>query len=329
MAETIDVASPAGETLRVIRIDRTAAVLAADGDTDGFLVPLRGAELAVGDWVQLDAEQSMRRLERTSSVVRAKEGGAAQVLAANVDVAFLVVSLEEAHRPGVLERLASLGWESGAVPHYVVTKCDLGSAEERAAVGSLIETTAPGIPTSFVSAWTDEGRTELLALLPAGRTGVLLGHSGVGKSTLLNWLGGTDVAAVGEVRERDSKGRHTTTVRSLRMLPDAGGSIVDTPGLREIGMGSPSAVQSVFAEVTALADACRFADCAHVRDAGCAVTAALAAGELDASRYRRYLSTLAEARRNEGTVGRGTQQRRDKGREYSRLAREFRRVRGH
>lgn len=320
-----------GETLcRVVRIDRTVATCVSPESTTYSLSLLDSVDVAVGDWVWVDDRSRLRRrVARTNTVSRARADGTAQVLAANVDIAFLVVSAESAHRPGLLERLASTGWETGADPHFIVTKCDRVDREARLELDSLIAAAAPGILVSFVSALNDEGREDLQSLFEANETAVLIGHSGVGKSTLLNWLTADHAAAVGEVRARDAKGRHTTTARSLRVLPNGHGAIIDTPGLRELGVSSTESLARVFEDAWDLVEECRFADCRHVHDAGCAVTEAVRVGGLDAGRYRRFLGYLREAAYNERRGVDPGAARRVKRTEYSRLAREYRQVRGH
>lgn len=277
----------------------------------------------MGDWVWLDEKGEVaNRLERANEVVRVRGDGTPQLLGVNVDVTLLVVDVRNAHRVGLIERLSTVGWDTRAAPHFVVTKCDLASTQRRAEIEAAITLTAPGIDASFVSATSNLGRDDLAAVLSNGRTGMLIGHSGVGKSTLLNWLLEDARAHVGAVRERDSKGRHTTTARTLYPLAGIGGSVIDTPGIREIGIASVDSLEQLFGDIWDVSAACRFSDCRHTRDAGCALRDAVRRGDIPVERYRRFLAYLKE-------LDSGPPQRRDKSVEYSRMAREFRKVRGH
>ena len=309
---------------RVVRVDRSSALLLGTDSVESIV--RSRSDLAVGDWVWVDERGAIaRRLERTNEVIRLRGDGTPQVLGANVDVALLIVDVHNAHRPGLIERLAAVGWESRATPHFVITKCDLATPRHRSDIEAVLLRTAPGIEVMFVSASTNLGRDALEATLSDGRTGMLVGHSGVGKSTLLNWLLEDARAEVGEVRARDAKGRHTTTARRLYPLPAIGGCVIDTPGIRELGIPSVNAIEQLFDDIWELTGACRFSDCAHVRDAGCALRQAVENGDVPTDRYRRFLAYMKEALENRSNPA----QRRDKTVEYSRMAREFRSVRGH
>lgn len=313
--------APGSALGRIVRIDRASALVVR---TDSVESTTRsGLSLAVGDWVWLDEKGEVaNRLERANEVVRVRGDGTPQLLGVNVDVTLLVVDVRNAHRVGLIERLSTVGWDTQTLPHFVVTKCDLASAQRRAEIEAAITLTAPGIDASFVSATSNLGRDDLAAVLSNGRTGMLIGHSGVGKSTLLNWLLEDARADVGAVRERDSKGRHTTTARTLYPLAGIGGSVIDTPGIREIGIASVDSLEQLFGDIWDVSAECRFSDCRHTRDAGCALRDAVERGDIPVDRYRRFLAYLKE-------LDAGPSQRRDKSVEYSRMAREFRKVRGH
>jgi ribosome biogenesis GTPase / thiamine phosphate phosphatase len=251
---------------------------------------------AVGDWVTVvpaapggEAVIAHVLPRRTAFVRRAAgEPVAAQVVAANVDVALVVDPLAPgASRPNArrLERYVALAWESGALPAVVLTKADL-CADLDAAVAAA-RAAAPGAEVLALSSVTGANVAALDALLAPGRTAVLLGPSGAGKSTLANRLLGHDRLATREVRP-DGKGRHTTTHRELLRL--AGGALlVDTPGMRELALWDADAgLDGAFAEVVALAGGCRFRDCAHEGEPGCAVRAAVADGRLDAARLAHW-----------------------------------------
>jgi ribosome biogenesis GTPase len=253
-----------------------------------------------GDWVAFEPRPGETTalvrhvLPRSTAFVRKASGsrGGAQVVAANVDVAFLVASLNADLNLRRLERYLATAYESGAQPVVVLTKADLSAnvAEHVAAVEAI----ATGVPILAVSAKAGVGLEALQEHLAPGRTAVLLGTSGVGKSTLLNALAGAERMATGAIREADDRGRHTTTHRELVLLP-SGGLILDTPGMRELGLWDAEAgVSAAFEDVEGFAAQCRFADCAHAAEPGCAVRAALQAGELAEERFAAWLKLQAE-----------------------------------
>jgi len=248
---------------------------------------------ATGDWVLIRLVPGGTSvihsvLPRRSRFSRKSPGDvrhdkiAEQVIAANVDFAFLVSAAGKDWNVRRMERYLTLAWESGAQPVLVITKADL--AED---LGALIEegrNTAPGVPVLAVSAREDRGLEGFPAFLAPGKTAVLLGSSGAGKSTLLNALAGWELQRVQDVREDDHRGRHTTTSRTLFRLP-SGALMIDTPGLREIQIWSDAdTVDASFSDVEAYAAACRFRDCSHDLEPGCAVRKAVEAGELSAER---------------------------------------------
>jgi ribosome biogenesis GTPase len=211
----------------------------------------------------------------------------AQTLAANVDVAFVVSSLGPDLEPRRIERYLVTIWESGASPEIVLTKAD--RLDDPWPLVAEVESVAIGIPVHVVSALTGDGCDELRARISAGTTAVLLGSSGVGKSTLVNrWLG-DDVMVTRETREDDDEGRHTTTHRQLLTLP-GGGLVIDTPGLRELQLWDVGAasLDATFTDVEELAADCRFGDCTHEHEPGCAVLAAVEWGELPRERLHSW-----------------------------------------
>ena len=242
-------------------------------------------DVAVGDWVGLGDGLIRVVLPRHSALVRNAAGRAvvAQTLAANVDVAFVVSSLGPELEPRRIERYLVTIWESGATPEIVLTKAD--RTDDPWPMVAEVEAVALGVPVHVVSAVTGQGCDALRARLQPGTTGVLLGSSGVGKSTLVNRFAGTDRMAVKETRLDDDEGRHTTTHRELILLP-GGGIVIDTPGIRELQLwDGGDGLGETFSDIEELAGACKFNDCSHSSEPGCAVLAALASGELPEERF--------------------------------------------
>lgn len=246
----------------------------------------RGVWPAVGDWVAVEISGGDERgmlhavLPRRSQFVRKVAGRRIeeQVIAANVDLAFVMAGLGGDFNLRRLERYLSQCWESGARPVLVLNKLD--ECGDPATRLTEVERIGMGAPVFALSALTGQGIEALAPCLVAGQTIVLLGSSGVGKSTLLNRLLGQSVQAVQPVRERDDRGRHTTTSRELFALP-CGALIIDTPGLRELQLwDAADGVVQTFADIEELAARCRFRNCGHASEPGCAVQAAVAAGEL-------------------------------------------------
>ena len=272
-------------------------LLAEEGPLGGLPAGrLAEDELPVaGDWVAARPLPGERKalieavLPRRSAFTRkeAWRRTAAQVVAANVDVVFLVSAFGLDLNPRRIERYLTASWESGATPVIVLNKAD--TSADPAGDAAPVEAVAMGVPVHHVSAATGEGLELLEAHLGLGRTAALLGSSGVGKSTLVNRLAGRAVMDTGGVRLDDERGRHTTTHRELVPLPDGRGLLLDTPGMRELQLwADEEALDATFAEVTALAAECRFADCSHVREPGCAVRAALDSGVLAEERWESY-----------------------------------------
>lgn len=252
----------------------------------------------VGDWVLLGGDEAEPLvevvLERATSIVRRDPGPSArgQVLAANVDVVFVTHSLGDEPNLSRIERELALVWDSGAEPVILLNKADL-SADAQADRDS-VAAVAPGVDVHVTSAADGEGVEALAAYLTGGRTAALIGPSGSGKSTLVNVLAGSELQETREVRVADGRGRHTTVSRELIVLP-GGGLIIDTPGLRGVGMwDSSEGLAQAFSDIEALAADCRFRDCRHEGEPGCAVEAAVVRGELPERRLASFRELQAE-----------------------------------
>ena len=262
---------------------------------------VEGGFPVVGDWVAMsiptgDGAATIHAvLPRRTSFLRkaAGVGQVAQVVAANVDVALLVAALNADFNPRRLERYLATAWQSGAAPVVVLTKADLCDDVEAAVAAT--QAVAIGVPVLAISATTGFGLEALRAHVRPGQTAALVGSSGAGKSTLVNALAGESRMAVGDIREADARGRHTTTHRELVLLPD-GALILDTPGMRELAlMDADEGVSATFEDIEALAETCKFRDCHHGNEPGCAIQAALADGSLDPDRWRSYGKLQKEA----------------------------------
>ena len=281
---------------------------------------------AVGDWVAVCDAAGERyaieavlprrtKISRKTPWLKVDE----HVLAANVDTVFLVSGLDGDFNPRRLERYLTAAWDSGADPVIVLTKLDLLDDTTKLVE---VEDVAMGVPVYAVSNLSGEGIDALAALLEPARTFVLLGSSGVGKSTLVNRLAGRRLMPTGDLR-RDGRGRHTTRHRQLLLLP-SGALLLDTPGLRELQIWEGD-FDAAFADVAALAAVCRFSDCVHDSEPGCAVKEALVSGELDEARWQSYVKLqrelLAIQRRK------GSREHRELKRRWRQRARESRRAR--
>ena len=289
-AAAADVAHSDATPARVARVDKGwATVMTADGSER---VQLAGHSVATGDWILVQHGKVAAALPRRSAFVRGDSGEGRtrrpQVVAANVDLVFVVQSLNNGPNIRRLERELVLAFESGAEPVIVLSKADLVDAADAERAVSLARTAASDVEVVVTSAVSQAGLDRLRSLANPDRTVALIGASGVGKSRLVNGLVGESVQAIGEVREGDQRGRHTTTARELVALP-GGGWLVDTPGLRSVALwDADEGLSRVFSDIEALVAQCRFSNCSHGREPDCAVRAAIERGELDAARFDHY-----------------------------------------
>jgi len=259
--------------------------------------------ITVGDWLLLDpAGQFLRLLDRQSVFRRRAPGRkiSEQLIAANVDTLFVVTSLNEDFKLNRIERYLSLANEAGVEPVVVLSKSDLSQNPER--FQREVQGLNPLLAVETINCLDAAEVQKLLPWCGTGRTVALMGSSGVGKSTLLNTLLGEGIQITGPIREKDGKGRHVTTGRSLHRM-QGGGLLLDTPGLRELQLTEcDEGVNSTFTEIVSLAERCRFADCAHSNEPGCAVQEAIARGELHARRLSSYQKLMREQEFNSATL---------------------------
>ncbi|HEX6970062.1 MAG TPA: ribosome small subunit-dependent GTPase A [Micromonosporaceae bacterium] len=271
-----------------------AATMLTAGARDPVRLPCTGDWVAVRRWP--DGRHTVEGvLPRRTVIVRrtADKDASGQALAANMDTAAVVEPMHPAPDEGRIERMLALAWESGATPLVLLTKADL--VADAATVAAQVARAAPGVRVLAVSARRRDGLADVRPLVAAGRTLALLGPSGAGKSTLVNALVGAEVMATQQIRRVDGKGRHTTTYRALIPVP-GGGAVLDTPGVRAVGLlDAAVGLEQAFADIQALADDCRFRDCAHEGEPGCAVREALESGALSARRWANYQKLRREA----------------------------------
>ena len=286
---------------RVMSVHRSGFAVAGDG-FETTVPP--DAETTVGDWLLLasDSDTALARLDRQSLLKRRAPGaeGQEQLIAANLDTLFITTSCNADFNPARLERYLALAEEAEITPIIVLTKADL--CDTPGTYRRQAEALMPGLLAEPLNAKDPAQAARLKPWIGPGQTVAFAGSSGVGKSTLLNTLLGEATAATQAIREDDAKGRHTTSHRALFHLPQ-GGWLIDLPGMRELGLtDAATGIDAVFADLAALAQTCKFRDCAHYTEPGCAIQAAIAAGTLDPARLARWQKLQAEDRRNSETT---------------------------
>ena len=273
---------------------------------------LSAGELAIGDWVLSDGQRVLRRLDRKTELSRraAGTGHATQLIAANVDTLFIVTSCNADFNPARLERYLALSAEAGTEAVVLLTKADTSDrAQDYRDKAARLQR---GLPVLALDARDPGIAADLAQWCRPGQTVALLGSSGVGKTTLTNTLTGLE-GATQAIREDDARGRHTTTIRSLHAMT-GGGWLMDTPGMRSLGLADAAAgIDAVFEDVTDLVGQCRFRDCTHQSEPGCAVQQAIAEGDLDADRLRRWDKLRREDRFNSETTAEARQRSRQFG----------------
>lgn len=303
-ADQLDENDAGLQPMRVTTVHRARITVQSVAGTVQPILPPRAntADYAVGDWILMDPETGMmvRRLDRHTLLQRRTDGGGPpQLISANVDSLFIVTSCNDDFNPARLERYLAVANEAGTTPVIVLTKAD--QVADPSVFRDQAVALQRGLQAVWLNATSPEAAVALAPWLAAGQTVALVGSSGVGKSSLLNTLTqktGEEAQLTGSIREDDAKGRHTTTSRSLHAI--AGGAmVIDTPGIRSLYVSDlSSGLDQLFAEIAELSPTCRFRDCTHGHEPGCAVRAAVSAGTLDPARLDRWRSLHEENLKN-------------------------------
>ena len=317
------------QPVRVCAVHRSGLDVIAP-DFDRHIPPFIDADgqeqATVGDWLLLERETGRAAflLKRKSLLARraAGTGRARQLIAANVDTMFIVSSCNQDFNIARLERYLAIAREADVMPVVVLTKADL--AEDTSSYVNAARRVMPGLLVECINALNEIDVSQLRPWCAGGQTVVLLGSSGVGKSTLINTLLANQIQATGTIREDDAKGRHTTTGRALFQL-GTGGWLIDTPGMRELQIAdADSGLDAVFSDIVSLAAQCRFSDCRHETEPGCAVRKAIADGVLDEDRLRRLRKLEAENRFNAQSLAEARAHARQLGKRYRQAQKEKR-----
>ena len=300
---------------RIVEQHKSDVVLMSDKETLRFNLPPKLDAICVGDWVVFTPERIIRVLERQSLFQRKAAGSALkrQLIAANIDSVFIVSSLNDDFSLNRIERYLALANEAGVEPVIVLTKADLNNDADD--IRHQVQQLDPLLSVHCVNALDAQDVSVLESFCQKGKTIAFLGSSGVGKSTLVNSLLAHNEMDTGRIREQDSKGRHTTTFRTIKWLP-SGGLLIDTPGMRELQLSDvKEGIQLTFADIESLASECRFSDCVHDGEPGCAVKAAVEKGELSSRRLDNYKKLLREETHNSATLA----ERRAKDRAFTKM----------
>ncbi|KTF10050.1 ribosome small subunit-dependent GTPase A [Pseudoalteromonas sp. H105] len=300
---------------RIVEHHKSDVVLMSDNETLRFNIPPKLDAVCVGDWVVFMPERIIRVLERQSLFQRKAAGSALkyQLIAANIDNLFIVSSLNDDFSLNRIERYLALANEAGVEPVIVLTKADL--CDDADDIRHQVQKLDPLLSVHCVNALDVHDVSALETYCHKGKTIAFLGSSGVGKSTLVNSVLNRNEMDTGCIRERDSKGRHTTTFRAIKWLP-RGGLLMDTPGMRELQLSDVKAgIQLTFSDIESLASQCRFSDCLHEDEPSCAVTKAVDKGKLSARRLDNYKKLIREEARNSATLA----QRRAKDRAFTKM----------
>lgn len=303
--------------VRVTEVHRSG--LRVLGDGIDMMVPPR-ADATVGDWLLLDHDlpSSSQLLERKSLIKRRAAGHdrSVQLIAANIDTAFIVTSCNLDFNVARLERYVALAFDAGVTPVILLTKADL--CDDASAYVADAEAISADVAVLTLNAKSNEPVAKLAPWCKPGQTIAFLGSSGVGKSTLTNALSVSEVAATQAIREDDAKGRHTTSHRQLHILPN-NCAVLDTPGVRELQLtDAEEGVAEVFSDLDELSTQCRFNDCKHISEPGCAVLAALERGEIDEARLARWRKLVAEDQHNTASLA----QRRSKDKAFGKMVKQ-------
>lgn len=300
---------------RVIEQHKSEVILLAGGDALRFKFPPNFDAVCVGDWVIFNEDRLLRVLERQSLFQRKAAGSARerQLIASNIDTVFIVSSLNDDFNLNRIERYLALAKETSVEPVIILTKADLCTEAED--IRQQVQQLDSLLSVHCVNSLAPDEISVLRSYCQRGKTVVFLGSSGVGKSTLVNGLLGNNDMETGNIREQDSKGRHTTTYRAIKWLPE-GGLLMDTPGMRELQLSdAKEGIKLTFADIESLANLCRFKDCQHQDEPGCAVTRAVEQGKLSARRLDNFQKLLREEAHNSATLA----QKRAKDRAFTKM----------